>query len=95
MARLGSGYIGSDSLKTSTSNLEIIPTPPSSHPYKKYSCYSICFTNGQDCTVIVNGATTLFITAGQGFAISEVDQPINSFVIKESGITYNWIGGWM
>jgi hypothetical protein len=93
MARLGSGYIGTDTVKTSTSNLEIIPTPPSSSPFKKYSCYKFSYTNGQDCTVIVNGVTTLFIPAGQGFEIGEVDQPINSFVIKESGITYTFIGG--
>jgi hypothetical protein len=93
MARLGSGYIGTDSVKTSTANLEIIPTPPSTYQYKKYSLYKFSFVNGQDCTVVVNGETTLFIPAGQGFEIGEIDQPINSFVIKEAGVTYTFVGG--
>jgi len=93
MARLGSGYLGTDTLKTSTAMQEILPTPPSSYQYKKYNLYKFSFMNQQDCTVIVNGATTLFILAGQGFEITEIDQPINSFVVKESGITYTYIGG--
>jgi hypothetical protein len=93
MARLGSGYIGTDSKKTSTSMIEIIPTPPSSYTFKKYNCYEFSFYNDQDCTVIINGETTVFLRAGFGFEMDSTDQPIHSFVIKESGITYTFIGG--
>jgi hypothetical protein len=92
--RIGNGYIGTDSLKTSTANLQIIPNPPSNFSLgTKYNLYKFAFMNDQDCTVIVNGGNTLFLRAGQGFEINESDLPINSFVIIEAGITYNWIGG--
>lgn len=90
--RQGSGFIASNTLKTSTANLEIIPTPPSTYYKKKYGCYRMSFLNDQDCTVIVNG-TEIFLRAGQGFETNEVDAEIYSFIIKESGITYNFVCG--
>jgi hypothetical protein len=90
--RQGSGFIGSNALKTSTVNLEIIPTPPSDYYKKKYGCYRFSFLNTEDCTVIVNG-TEIFLRAGQGFETNEVDAEIYSFIIKESGIHYNFVGG--
>jgi hypothetical protein len=42
----------------------------------------------------LNGVTTLFIRAGQGFEIDSDDKGITSFVIKEAGITYNFIAGY-
>jgi hypothetical protein len=90
MSRLGSGYIGSSQLLTSTLNQEIIPLPDSSKSFKKYSLYKFSFSNNQDVTVIINNDATIFIPAGRGFEIDETDAPIYSFVIKEAGITYNW-----
>jgi hypothetical protein len=91
MSRLGSGYIGSSQLLTSTVNQEIIPSPPSSKPFKKYSLYQMSFLNDQNCTVVINEDATIFLRAGQGFESDSEDMPIYSFVVKESGITYNWI----
>jgi hypothetical protein len=94
MGKVGSGYLGTDTLKTSTAMVELVPTPPSTYPYGSYSLYRIAFLNDQDCTIILNGVTTLFIRAGQGFEIDSDDKGITSFVIKEAGITYNFIAGY-
>lgn len=92
MTRLGSGFIGSSVLKTSVANEQLIPTPPSNYYRKQYSCYRFSFLNDQNCTVIANG-TELFLRAGQGFETDENDVEIYSFIVKEAGITYNFIGG--
>lgn len=90
--RIGSGYIGTDSIKTSTAMQEIIPTPPLSWSVG-YKLYKFEFINSdQDCTVIINSTTTLFLRAGYGFEINESDQPITSFIIKEAGVTYTYTG---
>lgn len=89
--RIGSGYVGTDSIKTSTANQNIIPSAPSNWTIP-LSLYKFEFINDQDCTVIVNNSTTLFLRAGYGFEISEIDLPISSFVIKDAGITYTFTG---
>ncbi|MEH7116041.1 hypothetical protein V7128_01280 [Neobacillus vireti] len=94
MARIGNGYLGSDSLKTSVANAEIIPTPPSNYSLgKKYNFYKFAYMNDQDCSVYINESTSaIFLRAGQGFETNESDAPIYSFKIVEAGITYNWLG---
>jgi hypothetical protein len=92
MARLGSGFIGSNTLKTSVANEQLIPTPPNNYYKKQYACYRFSFLNDQDCVVVANG-TELFLRAGQGFETDENDVEIYSFIIKPAGITYNFIGG--
>lgn len=93
MARVGIGYIGTSQLMTSTSNLELVPSPSASWNVG-YKLYRFSFLNDQDCTVIVNGVTTLFIRASQGFEINEPDAPITSFVIVTAGINYNFVAGY-
>lgn len=92
MAKVGIGYIGTDSLKTSTANLQIIPSPSDASWNIGYKLYKFQFTNDQDCTVIINGLTTLFLRAGYGFEIESDDAPITSFVIVNAGITYTFTG---
>jgi hypothetical protein len=94
MGKFGSGYIGTPTLQTSTANQELVPTPPSTYPYKNYCLYRMSFLNDQDCTIILNGTTTLFLRAGQGFESNSDDLGITSFVIKEAGITYNFVAGY-
>lgn len=85
--RYGSGYFGTDSVKTSTVNDDIISNSPS-------ELYKFSFYNQQDCTVTINSKHTLFLQAHQGFEVSEVDAPITSFVVSESGIQYNFVGAY-
>lgn len=94
MGKIGSGYIGTDSLKVSVGNDQLVPTPPSSYPYSKYSFYKFSFNNQQDCTVIINNTTTIFIPAEQGFEMDSDDLGITSFVIKESGVTYTFVAAY-
>lgn len=91
--RIGSGYLGSDSLKTSTANEEVIPSPPSSWT-TGYKLYKFSFMNSDDCTVIINNKTKVFLRANQGFTMNEADSPIYSFKIVEPGVNYNWIGAY-
>jgi hypothetical protein len=87
------GYIGTPTLQTSSAMQELVPTPPSTYSFQTYCLYRMSFLNDQDCTIIINGTSTLFLRAGQGFESDSRDLGITSFVIKESGITYNFIGG--
>jgi hypothetical protein len=92
--RFGSGYIGTDTLKTSVAQQELIPSPPVNWTVK-YSLYKFTFMNDQDCSVLINGNTTaIFLRAGQGFETTDSDAPIYSFKINESGITYNFVGAY-
>jgi hypothetical protein len=94
--RIGNGYIGTDSLKTSTANLQIIPTTPAGFSLgTKYNLYKFAFMNDQDCSVLINdNITAIFLRAGQGFETNESDAPIFSFKIVEAGISYNFVGAY-
>lgn len=89
----GSGYIGSDTLQTSTANQEVIPSPPDNWT-SGYSLYKFSFRNLDDVTIVINGDTTLFRGAKEGFEMGVEDKPITSFVIKEAGVQYNWTGAY-
>lgn len=89
----GSGYLGSSEISISVAGQDIIPNPPS-HWSTGYSLKKFSFDNTEECTIIVNKETRLFLKAGQGFEIGYDDSPIQSFVIVEGGIHFNWIGGY-
>jgi hypothetical protein len=92
--RIGQGYIGTDSLKTSTANQECIPSVPVNWT-GRYNLYKFSFDNAdQSCSVKINGGSPIYLKAGQGFEIQKEDAPIWSFVIVEAGISYNWIGAY-
>ena len=91
--RIGSGYIGSDSLKTSVSNDEVVPSPPANWK-SGYNFYKFSFLNYTDCTVQVNNENTIFLKANQGFSIDALDAPIHSFKVVESGVQYSWVAGY-
>lgn len=92
--RLGSGYLGSTGLLTSIANAQILPTPPSNWT-RKYYFYKFAFMNDQECRIILNDSNQqIYLRAGQGFEMNEIDNPIWSFKIVESGVTYNWMGAY-
>lgn len=93
--RLGNGYIGSDSVKTSTSNQEVIPSPHAQLNWTtKYNLYKFSFMNLQPCTVEINGGNPIYLEAEMGFEMNHIDTPVYSFVIVESGISYYWLGAY-
>ncbi len=88
---LGNGYIGSASIETSTStNHEVLPPKPSDWE-NGYKCSKFDFINDQDCIVLINNETRIYLRAGQGISIGEKSKPITSFIIEEQDITYNYI----
>ena len=91
--RMGVGYLGSDALQISIANQEIVPKPPE-HWTIGYHLYKFSLMNYDDCTLIINGKTELFIKANQGFNTDTSDASITSVKIKESGVRYNWIGAY-
>lgn len=93
MFSIGNGYIGSASLQTSTTNMELIPSKPAGWS-DGYKLYKFSFVNDQACHVVVNGKWNLYLRDGQGFNIELGDKHITSFVIVEGGITFNWIGAY-
>ena len=91
MERMGTGYLGSAKLETSTANLDIIPAKPAKWTLG-YNCYKFSFMNpDKACTVKINGGNPIFIDAGVGFNMDQYDAPIRSFVIIEPDIKYWYI----
>lgn len=93
MSVQGSGFLGSDSLETSVANAEIIPTKPSSWTYN-YKLYKFSLFNTQECVLVINGDTSIFLRAGQGFSSDQGDKEIESAKITTNGISYNWVGAY-
>lgn len=91
--RIGTCYLGSDKLCVSVANQEIIPPPPS-HWTMPYKLYKFSLMNYDDCTLVINDQTEIFLKANQGFCMDITDTPIQSVKIKEDGIEYNWIGAY-
>ena len=91
--RKGYGYLGSNAVKTSTSNQEIIPSPPVGWS-TDYHLYKFQFINYSDTNVIINGKTNLFLKANQGFETDINDANIYSFVITEADVDYQWVGAY-
>lgn len=89
---LGSGYVGSPDLLTSVAYVEVLPNAPTGWT-KGYSFYKFSFSNDQSCHVQINGNTgQIYLRAGQGFNVDQNDKAVTSFMVVESGITFNWIG---
>jgi hypothetical protein len=91
--RLGTGYMGSSSLQTSTANQEIVPSKPSNWTLG-FSFYKFSFDNDQACSVKINGGNPIYLRDGQGFECTEIDSPITSFIVVDSGISFNWIAAY-
>ena len=82
-----SQFFGSADILTSTSNQELVNLQSPNTAFGKFS-----FMNDQSCTVSINGSLPIRLRASQGFDCEKRDYHINSFVIIEPSITFNWIG---
>lgn len=96
MAKVGSGYFGSNNLLTSTANQEIIQqNKPSGWGDSLFPTYKISFMNLQDCHIIINNSVAqIYLGANIGFETDSFDKEIYSFVIVESDISYFYIGAY-
>lgn len=95
MYRIGSGFIGTPSVQTSTANHDVISDVPNPDPHKTTTVlYKFSFLNQADCSVKINGGDPIFIPANKGWNTEVYDATITSFVIVESGISYNWAGSY-
>lgn len=89
----GKGYLGSNKIEVSTANQEIIPNPPSNWTYG-YTLYKFTFKTYNDTNIIINGETNIFLRAEQEFQTDSGDAGIHSFVIVNSGVSYQWVGAY-
>jgi len=93
MAKQGSGYLGTNKIEVSSLNQEIVPEKPSNWTIP-YHLYKFSFINYQDVIVLINGDTEIFLKAGQGFEMNEIDKPITSFIIKDANVEYSYIAAY-
>lgn len=84
-------FIGSDDLMVSTANMEIIPPKPEGWT-SGYNFIIFALFNDQPCRVSINGSKPIYFKANQGFYFPLCNMIIESFVIIDEGITFNWIG---
>lgn len=89
--QIGTGFIGSESIKISKQNEEVI-SKVILNEFHKSSLYKFNFINYDSCTVKVNNQFEFYLSEGQGFHITEIDVPITNFVINEENVRYHWIG---
>lgn len=89
----GEGYIGTSKIEVSGVNHEVIPSAPESWS-TSYKCYKFSFINQSPCTVIINGDAEIFLDENQGFEMSFPDKRIESFIIVEEGVSYQFIAGY-
>lgn len=79
---------GSNKKMTSTAGQDIGYFKPDNETYpvtfKKFE-----FMNDSDCTISVNKGEEIFLPANFGI---ELDMKVTSFVIKERGINFSWVG---
>jgi hypothetical protein len=87
------GYVGSSDLQTSTANMEVVPNAPVGWTIG-YNLTNFSFYNDQACHVKINGGNQIYLRAGQGLDTSDANKPITSFVIVESGITFNYFAAY-
>jgi hypothetical protein len=91
--RIGSGYFGSDSLKTSTANVELIQAnKPVNWANVEFKTYKFSFLNKSACTIKLNGGSPIYLDAFQGFNMTEIDAPLTTFHIVEKDIPYTYLG---
>jgi hypothetical protein len=85
--RVGTGYIGSDSIQTSVAGQEIIP--------EGYIMYKMTLINNQECTIEINDNDPIFLRAYQGFNMNVHDREIYSLSIVEADIKFSWFGAFV
>lgn len=91
---MANGYLGSEGLLTSTENLEVVPNAPESWTDERYTFYKFSFINKTACKVKINGGEPIYLEENQGFDSGKEDAKINSFIIVEADVQFNWIGAY-
>lgn len=90
--------VGCDNLQISVGGEDIIPKIPStwSVPIR---FINFSFMNQEACTIILNGKSKLtgqdnkiYLMANQGLNIFDDDVDVESFIIVEDGVPYNFVG---
>lgn len=84
--------IGSDGVKTSKAEENIIPATPEDWTYRNYSFYEFQIMNYEDCHISVNDGEYFFLKANRGIYTTVNDPKVVSVKFKEGSITYEWIG---
>ena len=85
----GGGYISGSGV--TTENMELIPSSPSDWTYD-YTIKKLSFYSTMACTIVINKKYKIPLQAGRGFEVDYKDPSINSFVIEEANVTYEFIG---
>lgn len=85
MKQFGTRFHGTNEIKTSVANEEIVP--------KGVVFYKFTILIDQDCTVSINNSPPIFLRGGMAFSTEQNDAVISSFKILEDGKTYSWVGG--
>lgn len=91
--------IGSNGLKiTTVENEQIVPQAPQGWTVP-IAFRSFTFMNTEECHIVLNGNSRLggeenviYLRPYQGFSVCEEDVKVFSFIIKEVGVEYNWVG---
>lgn len=92
--RIGYGYAGTDSVKTSGQNENILESVSDGVFEKSRYYYKLSFYNETSCQIKINNGEPIFLRSGQGFEMNESDAPIIKFEIVESGINYNFVAAY-
>ena len=90
MIQFGSGYDGTDSIKTSTNDTELVVKPIGKSVYQ---LYKFSFKNYDPCVVLINGETRAFLDELDGFEMDHRDAPIFSFIIETANVKYTYRAG--
>lgn len=94
MNYLSRGYFGSNSMKTSTENVEIIQQHKPKNWIGSFQAYKFTILNKAPCTIKINNGDPIYLEPWQGFTMSESDMPISKFEILEKDVPYNYIGAY-
>lgn len=78
------GYSGSPAVLTSSINEELVE--------KGFFYQEFTFFNYEECTISINDSNPIYLAPGQGFIVNPNGKLVESFVICEANITFNWVG---
>lgn len=91
---MSNGFLGSNEIKTSITNQEVVPASPEGWTRDRYLLYKLSFINYDPCRISINGGNPIHLNSEQGFESSIEDAKIDSFVIVDSGVRFSWIGSY-
>ena len=91
--RFSLGYLGTDEVKTSTANQEIIPPSPTDWTVG-YRIYKLSFMNYDATNIIINGTANILLDANEGFEMTYLDAPIHSFIIVNPDVKYKFVASY-